>query len=74
MPGKFWGQRTFCVVTGASQGIGRSFSVEFARNFAPGSHLVLLARSEDGLKKTEALIVAANPHVTVQVKINSIDL
>lgn len=68
MPDKFWGQHTYYVVTGASQGIGRSFAVEFARQFAPGSHLVLLARSEGGLKETEALILAANPHVTVQVK------
>ncbi|XP_039283655.1 sepiapterin reductase [Nilaparvata lugens] len=68
MPGEdrtFWGQQTFCIVTGASQGIGRSFAVEFARNFAKNSVIVLLARSFRGLQATNDLIAAANPDVKV---------
>ncbi|KAG8308539.1 very-long-chain 3-oxooacyl-coA reductase let-767-like [Homalodisca vitripennis] len=67
MQNQFWGQRSFCLVTGASQGIGQSFAVEFAHRFAAGSHIVLLARSQDGLNQTKELIQASNPNVTVQV-------
>ncbi|XP_046659744.1 LOW QUALITY PROTEIN: sepiapterin reductase-like [Homalodisca vitripennis] len=72
MQNQFWGQRSFCLVTGASQGIGQSFAVEFAHRFAAGSHIVLLARSQDGLNQTKELIQASNPNVTVQV--HSVDL
>lgn len=70
MPDQFWGRRSFCLVTGASQGIGRSFAVEFAHRFAPGSHLVLLARSLAGLEQTKTLISTTSPHVSVQVNIS----
>ncbi|XP_054286782.1 sepiapterin reductase-like [Macrosteles quadrilineatus] len=72
MPAQFWGQKTFCLLTGASQGIGRCFAVEFARNFGAGSHLVLLARTTSGLEQTRSLIKSANPQVTVHI--HSVDL
>ncbi len=50
------------VVTGASQGIGRATAVRLARDFAA---VVLVARSEDKLKETERLIVAAGARALV---------
>uniref|UniRef100_A0A1B6CZF9 Sepiapterin reductase n=1 Tax=Clastoptera arizonana TaxID=38151 RepID=A0A1B6CZF9_9HEMI len=69
---KFWGQKTFCLVTGASQGIGRNFAIEFCRKFAAGSSVILLARSLTKLEETRKLIVTANPDVEVEV--HSVDL
>lgn len=61
----FWGQKTFCVVTGASQGIGRRFAIEFGRKFGEGSVLLLLARSAQGLQETRDRVIEANPGVSV---------
>ncbi|XP_063228417.1 sepiapterin reductase [Bacillus rossius redtenbacheri] len=61
----FWGKKTFCVVTGASRGIGRYFSIEFSRHFADGSVVVLLARSEAALDDTRAAILKNNPNLRV---------
>ena len=62
---EFWGLRTYCLITGASRGIGRNFSIEFSRRFAANSLVVLLARSEAGLLETKSLIIKANPQVKV---------
>uniref|UniRef100_A0A1B6LTE4 Sepiapterin reductase n=1 Tax=Graphocephala atropunctata TaxID=36148 RepID=A0A1B6LTE4_9HEMI len=72
MADQFWGQRSFCLVSGASQGIGQSFAVEFAHRFSAGSRLVLVARSVTGLEETKSLILTNNPHITVQT--HSVDL
>lgn len=61
----FLGLKSYCIVTGASQGIGSHIAVELSKKFAPGSLIVLLARSMDGLKKTKLLISQANPEVSV---------
>ncbi|KAJ1527719.1 hypothetical protein ONE63_007678 [Megalurothrips usitatus] len=61
----FWGQKTFCVLTGASQGIGRRFAIEFGRKFAGGSVFLLLARNAQGLLETRAKVLEANPGITV---------
>lgn len=66
---KFWGRKTFCIVTGASQGIGRNFAVEFSKHFGDDSVIVLMARSLNGLEGTSNLIAAANPNVKVKVRI-----
>ncbi|KDR16573.1 sepiapterin reductase [Zootermopsis nevadensis] len=63
----FWGQKTYCLITGASKGIGRKFAVEFARRFAANSLLVLVARSESGLVETKDLVKNANADVKVKV-------
>ncbi|KAJ9595492.1 hypothetical protein L9F63_013314 [Diploptera punctata] len=69
---EFWGQKTYCLITGASKGIGRNFAIEFSRKFASNSLIVLLARSEEGLLETKNLISKANPKV--KIVIHPIDL
>jgi sepiapterin reductase len=64
---RFWGQKTYCLITGASKGIGREFAVEFSRKFAANSVLVLLARSELGLVETRNLVTNANADVEVKI-------
>lgn len=32
----FWGLKTFCLVTGASRGIGKTIAIEFSKHVAPG--------------------------------------
>jgi len=72
MSDQFWGLKTFCLLTGGSQGIGRGFAVEFARKFGVGSHMLLLARSTPGLEQTRSLVKSANSDVNVQI--HSVDL
>jgi sepiapterin reductase len=63
----FWGQKTYCLITGASKGIGRKFAIEFAHRFASNSLLVLLARSESGLRETKDLVNSVNAYVKVKI-------
>ncbi|XP_072944507.1 sepiapterin reductase-like isoform X1 [Epargyreus clarus] len=61
---------TYCVVTGASQGIGRAISVEVSKLLGPKSVMLLLARNKEELAKTADLCKSGNVHVLY----NSIDL
>lgn len=60
------------LVTGASQGIGEYWAIEFSKKLAKNSLVVLWARSEKGLEDTKAKILQVNPSVSVQI--HSIDL
>lgn len=60
----------YCVLTGASQGIGRAIAVEVAQVLGPNSIMLLLARNGQELAKTASLCESAN----VKVIYNSIDL
>lgn len=64
---RFWGQKTYCLITGASKGIGRELAIEFSRAFAVNSVVVLLARSESGLAETRNLVINANANVKVKI-------
>lgn len=64
---RFWGQKTYCLITGASKGIGRQFAIEFSRACAANSVVVLLARSESGLVETRNLVTNANANVKVKI-------
>lgn len=64
---EFWGKKTFCLITGASQGIGRTLAVAFSRLFSENSTVVLLARTERGLEETKFLILEANSKVNVKI-------
>ncbi|CAL4066400.1 unnamed protein product [Meganyctiphanes norvegica] len=59
---KPWGV-CWVVVTGASKGLGAEICVGFAKLMAPGSCIVGVARSSQGLKDTEQKVKQANPHV-----------
>ncbi|KAJ4444609.1 hypothetical protein ANN_06405 [Periplaneta americana] len=61
----FWGQKTYCLITGASKGIGRKFAIEFSGKFASKSLVVLMARSETGLLETKNQIASVNPDIDV---------
>lgn len=63
---------TFLVLTGGSRGIGATIAIEFARRFAKGSQILLLARTSQGLADTKRKIGDAN--ADVNVLIHSIDL
>lgn len=65
-------EKTFFVISGASQGIGQQMAIECSRRLAAGSIVVLLARQQSGLDATKQHIQAAND--AVEVKTYSIDL
>lgn len=47
---------TFCLITGASRGIGRSTAIELAKVVAPNSSFYLLARNKAKLEETADVI------------------
>jgi len=61
----FWGKKTYCLITGASQGIGRQIAIDFAQNIADNSSFFLLARNLEKLNETKSLMEAANPKIQV---------
>jgi len=72
---EFWNQKTFCLVTGASQGIGKTIAIEFSKKVGPDSVFLLVARSASGLEETKSEILAvAAPHKPIQVMTAAVDL
>lgn len=63
----FWNRITYCVITGASQGIGREIGIQFAKNVAEGSLFLLLARNIENLKETKRLMESVNNKVNIFV-------
>ncbi|CAG4982210.1 unnamed protein product [Colias eurytheme] len=61
---------TFCVVSGASQGIGRAIAVEVSKHLGPNSLMLLLARKKSDLAQSASLCESDN----VKVVYTSIDL
>lgn len=57
----------FIVITGASQGIGRTIAIEIASHLKSSSKILLLARSESGLLETKKLVNEANENVNVAI-------
>lgn len=49
-------KKTYFLITGASRGIGKTMAIEVSKLLKADSVIVLLARNEDGLKKTKASI------------------
>ncbi len=58
---------TFCLVTGASKGLGRCMTIRFASKLPRDSLMLLMARSSDQLLKTKALIEESTPDIKVKV-------
>jgi len=69
----FWNQKTFCLITGASRGIGRSIAVEFGQKVGKGSVFVLVARSATDLEETKSEILSSGVEET-QVITATLDL
>ncbi|XP_013148316.1 PREDICTED: sepiapterin reductase isoform X1 [Papilio polytes] len=61
---------TYCIVSGASQGIGRAIAAEVAKLLGPKSLMLLLARKADELAKTASMCQSDN----VKAIYKSIDL
>ncbi|XP_035697408.1 sepiapterin reductase-like [Branchiostoma floridae] len=58
---------TFCVVTGASKGLGQALAINLAETVGEGSLIVITARGEGGLNDTKKKIEATAPHVEVKI-------
>lgn len=65
MSGTFFSKKTFCIVTGASQGYGASLAEKFASLLPSNSALLLLARNADKLKDVTEKISCQSPNVHV---------
>ena len=64
-------QNSVAIVTGASQGIGRSTAVRLARDF---SHIALVARNEDALKDvTNAVRAAGAEPLSIALDLSKVD-
>jgi len=71
---EFWNQKTFCLVTGASRGIGQTIVTEFSKKVAPGSVFLILARSEAALEETKKSALRAAEPNQIQVVTAAVDL
>ena len=61
-------KKILAIITGASQGIGKTIALELNRRLASGSKLVLIARSEDKLIENKKLLADINTDVAVDVR------
>lgn len=71
-----FGLQTFCLITGASQGLGRTMAIRFAEKFPAGSVVVLMARNAKGLAQTKSAAETKNPAVrlrTIPVDLGAAD-
>lgn len=59
------GRKTFCLITGASRGIGKTIAAELSKKLAAESLVVLVARNQQGLEDTVARLKESCPNVTV---------
>jgi len=63
MTAEFWNQKTFCLITGASRGIGAHIAKKFSQNVGPGSVMLIVARSTPGLLETKSQMNTENSQV-----------
>jgi len=63
----FWGRKTVCLVTGASQNIGRAFAESVASKLAPDSLLILTSRSSDKLGLVRQAGYEINPSLRIEL-------
>jgi len=70
---EYWNQKTFCLITGASKGIGKEIAIQFAKNVGPGSVFLTLARSASGLGETKSEMLVSGAK-DLQVVTATIDL
>lgn len=58
-------KKSLILITGASRGIGQTIAVEISKHLTQDSILILLARSENGLKETKFQIQEIDKSLTV---------
>lgn len=58
-------QKSIILITGASKGIGRAIATESAKHLNQSSTIILLARSETGLKETKLQIKNINSSLNI---------
>jgi len=63
----FWGRKTVCLVTGASQNIGRAFAESVASKLAPDSLLILTSRTSDKLGVVRQGAYEINPSLRIEL-------
>ncbi|KAK9502688.1 hypothetical protein O3M35_011406 [Rhynocoris fuscipes] len=63
---KLNGKKVFCIITGASQGIGRTIAIEFSKLFHSNSEIKLTARSKNGLQSTSNSIRSINKDIATE--------
>ena len=59
--------KTFCIVTGASRGIGRAIATSLSKKFSVGSVIVITGRTETALNETKRLIEEVTANVGVRI-------
>lgn len=69
MAGSLLKKKSFCVVTGASRGLGKCIAEKLAPKLAPGSLLLLMARTKAALDTLKTEIQPANNNISIIVKI-----
>jgi len=57
--------KTFCLITGASKGLGRCMAVEFGAQFPLGSVMVLIARDAVKLEETKQMVKDVSSSIDV---------
>lgn len=63
----FWGRKSVCVVTGASQNIGRVFAESVASKLASDSLLILTSRGQDKLGMVRQAAYEINPGLRIHL-------
>ncbi|XP_033761322.1 sepiapterin reductase-like isoform X1 [Pecten maximus] len=61
-------KKSFVAITGASRGLGRCITLQFAVKFPPNSVLVLMARNVEALESVRTELKATTPNITVLVR------
>ncbi|XP_033123833.1 sepiapterin reductase-like [Anneissia japonica] len=57
----------FCIITGASRGIGRAIAVQLSQKVGEKSQMVITARNTQCLAETKRLIECVSPAVSVKI-------
>ena len=68
MAGSLLQKKTFCVVTGASRGLGRCIALTLGQKLPSSSCILLMARDMPSIASLKTEILSANPELNVVLK------